>query len=255
MVGVLDLVAALRDNENPPPDLAYYGLVRFTDTREQYCDLSCVLGASFNGELPAVGVGVGVGYSGDVAATTMAHELGHLYGRPHTPCGVSGDPAYPYSGGRIGSWGYDVGAKVLFDPIGYSDLMGYCSPNWISDYTFEHIHEFIAALETAAPRLRARKESTEASVASQSYRTLLLEPGKLPMWGAPRKLRGAPPGRPEQALVLDAVGHGAVQAQVFRQIVTDTSAEIVYVPEWVHQGQVSLTLRDESVVLPAQRDP
>jgi hypothetical protein len=68
----------------------------------------------------------------------MAHELGHNMSRQHAPCGGAGgpDPSYPYPGGQIGIWGLDVAALVLKSPTGYLDLMGYCSPDWVSDYNW-----------------------------------------------------------------------------------------------------------------------
>ncbi len=68
----------------------------------------------------------------------MAHELGHNMGRSHAPCGgVSGaDAGYPHAGGAIGSWGIDLATMGLKSPTGHFDLMGYCSPDWISDYTW-----------------------------------------------------------------------------------------------------------------------
>jgi len=68
----------------------------------------------------------------------MAHELGHNMSRLHAPCGgVSGpDPGYPYAGGKIGMWGLDVTTLALKNPATYVDLMGYCSPAWVSDYNW-----------------------------------------------------------------------------------------------------------------------
>ena len=146
----LGQITALRDSENSDPDLTYFGLFRFTDSIDQYCNPSCVLGASVTGTTPTGGVGVGIGYTSEQGATAFAHELGHVYGRPHSPCGVAGDPSYPYSGGRIGSWGYDVTKQVLIDPNTSTDFMGYCSPNWVGDFTFEHLRQFIAAMDQPA---------------------------------------------------------------------------------------------------------
>lgn len=90
----------------------------------------------------------GLGYIGAPAAVgwdklpsapeVIAHELGHNFGRNHAPCGNPGgvDGSYPYSGGSIGVWGVDLGPMQLRSPLTYKDLMGYCNPDWISDYNY-----------------------------------------------------------------------------------------------------------------------
>ena len=96
----------------------------------------------------------GIGYIGQEAATgrddsleTAAHELGHNMGRPHAPCGGAAgpDPGYPYAGGKIGSWGYDATAKALISPTTFTDLMGYCSPAWTSDYNYKAVQTYLEA--------------------------------------------------------------------------------------------------------------
>ncbi len=74
-------------------------------------------------------------------AEVTAHELGHNWGRRHAPCGGVGDPdaAYPYDGGSIGVWGFDLVGDDLKDPVSHTDLMGYCSQTWVSDYTYAGI--------------------------------------------------------------------------------------------------------------------
>ena len=68
---------------------------------------------------------------------TMAHELGHNLFLRHAPCGSADpDPAYPYPDGSIGAWGYDFGDGGSLIPPSTPDVMSYCSPGWISDYSF-----------------------------------------------------------------------------------------------------------------------
>jgi len=66
-----------------------------------------------------------------------AHELTHNFGRFHAPCGGVGgpDPNYPYAGGTIGVYGYDLSANALRLPSS-ADIMGYCNNPWISDYNY-----------------------------------------------------------------------------------------------------------------------
>jgi len=68
---------------------------------------------------------------------TVAHELGHNFGRFHAPCGGPGNPdqGFPHPQGRIGVHGVDVESMQAVDPV-VPDLMGYCQPRWISDYTY-----------------------------------------------------------------------------------------------------------------------
>ncbi len=95
------------------------------------------------------GIG-GIGWIGLPAAVsiqneeTIAHETGHNLNLPHAPCGgPSGpDPDYPYAGGGIGTWGYDIETGALYDPAVYVDLMSYCNPEWVSDYNFANVLAF-----------------------------------------------------------------------------------------------------------------
>jgi hypothetical protein len=81
------------------------------------------------------------------APNTLAHELGHNFGRRHVPCGgaAGSDPQYPYPTGMIGSFGMDTQTGELKTPTEFTDIMGYCDAKWwISDYTFNHILNYRA---------------------------------------------------------------------------------------------------------------
>lgn len=78
-------------------------------------------------------------------AGVLAHEVGHNFSRPHSPCGgVAGpDPNYPttgnYAGAHIGVTGWDAFASSsnLKAAATYTDIMGYCGTQWVSDYCYK----------------------------------------------------------------------------------------------------------------------
>ena len=80
-------------------------------------------------------VSVGVDIDG-----VYTHEVGHTMSLYHAPCGGAGgpDPGFPYRGGSIGVWGYDLARSRLLNPSRHRDVMGYCWDGiWISDYHFK----------------------------------------------------------------------------------------------------------------------
>jgi hypothetical protein len=105
---------------------------------------------------PSYGSGVaGMGYVGAPSAIgwdkpssaggVAAHEWGHTWGRKHAPCGGVSDPdtGFPYAGGVIGIYGYDPATQAVQLPADH-DLMGYCSNEWISDYTYTGVMTYRA---------------------------------------------------------------------------------------------------------------
>ena len=84
-----------------------------------------------------VGLPVAIGWDKSGADQVAAHEWGHNWGREHAPCGSAGNPDanYPYANGVIGVYGFDVHSETVKPPT-YADLMGYCTNEWISDYTY-----------------------------------------------------------------------------------------------------------------------
>jgi hypothetical protein len=108
--------------------------------------------------------GTGLGYIGQPAAIamdftslvqpstnyvnmTIAHEWGHNFGRNHVGCGMPSNPdgLYPYDAlTSVGTLGYDKPNDVLRKANEHKDLMSYCQPVWISDYTYKAVLEYRA---------------------------------------------------------------------------------------------------------------
>jgi YVTN family beta-propeller protein len=106
-------------------------------------------------------------------ASYAAHEIGHLLGRLHPVqgsgdfCGHSADdPNYPYflsfiapplsdpATDLLGFDGGDAGlfiAKSTLSPLNDFDVMGYCKPNWMSDYTYKNLYICLSALNSDLP--------------------------------------------------------------------------------------------------------
>ena len=82
-----------------------------------------------------IGFPVSIGLSQD---DTFAHEVGHNLSLFHAPCGnpAGPDPNFPYRDGGTGVWGYEPVYGSIVDPNQHKDLMTYCNPNWVSDYSF-----------------------------------------------------------------------------------------------------------------------
>ena len=79
------------------------------------------------------------------ASDVVAHELGHNWGRNHAPCGnpTGLDTQYPHPDGSTGVYGLDVATQTLQPPTS-SDIMGYCDPKWISDYTYKAVLNYLS---------------------------------------------------------------------------------------------------------------
>lgn len=136
---VLSEINALRSADGAASNMHYYGVVK-TSYSSGVAGIAYVPGRAAVGwdNLP----------SGDRVA---AHELGHNFSRPHSPCGVGGDGAYPYSGGVTGAYGWNSTSNALVSPT-YTDVMGYCSNQWISDWTWNKVMQYRSSsgFETSA---------------------------------------------------------------------------------------------------------
>jgi hypothetical protein len=191
---LLNQIANLRQQSGAKPDEYWYGVFSAAPTFGQFCSGGCVAGLSMiAGPNDAYArAGIGVGFSGPDSASAAAHEIGHQHGRPHAPCGVNQgvDSSYPYSGGKIGAWGYDLTTKQLVDPS-RTDFMSYCHPDWISDYNYKLLFNRLKLINGA--------EWIQGPAAKFERITVSDEGGGT--WLEPVELTSTPGGEPTEVVV------------------------------------------------------
>ncbi|MBK6683006.1 MAG: hypothetical protein IPG45_00910 [Deltaproteobacteria bacterium] len=196
---------AVRNADQPSDDTYYYGVVNAAPSREEYCPNTCIGGVSLVPD-PSDSYGrgaVGIGFDHPRTFDTISHELGHAHGRQHSGCmSPDNDPSYPYTEGQIGSWGYDIVQKGYKAPA-LRDLMGYCTPAWVSDYTYRGLYDRIRAVNQNAER---------APGLLVRYRVALSDQGRL-RWGKPLHLTTAPRGRTIPVRYLGAEGQELATGQ------------------------------------------
>jgi len=91
------------------------------------------------------------------------HEVAHTRGRKHAEyCGAEGGVSYPYPTGRISPefvgddaiYGFDIETKKIYSPF-WKDLMTYCPKEWLSDFTYEGIYNFLLQEQTNSANLQS----------------------------------------------------------------------------------------------------
>lgn len=153
---VLNAMVSLRRRDRVADDVYYYGVFTPQSSFDSFCRRGCVTGLSGlvgDAKDSFLRASVGLGYPGESSAGTMAHELGHAHGREHAPCGGAGGPdrKFPYKGGTIGTWGYDINTKQYISPGVGTDMMGYCDDAWVSDYTYSALFTRLVAVSGGQP--------------------------------------------------------------------------------------------------------
>ena len=121
--------------------LSQVDALRATDGSSRY--YFGVINPSYSSGIAGIGYVGGksaLGWDKSGADMVAAHEWGHNWGRNHSPCGGASNPDtnYPYPNGAIGVYGLDVATLTLKPPT-YTDIMGYCNNEWISDYTYKGV--------------------------------------------------------------------------------------------------------------------
>jgi len=191
----------------------------------------------YYGVLARVGglVYCGLGYIGYPVAIgldqcggwTAAHEWGHNFYRYHVDCGnpSNPDPNYPYPNGSIGVHGFDPATGQLKRPSTYVDLMSYCTPEWISDYTFRAVLAFREAEAAAQAAYAVAREPSLVVWGRMNGSSLTLEPAfeietrpALPTESGPYRLQGLGASGDvvfELSFAGEALGHGPADERHF----------------------------------------
>jgi hypothetical protein len=163
---LLDRVTTVRLAEGAPAPQIYYALVPTQNGADRWFK-GGVAGIGWVGMRAAVSLDFGPGQE-EKTGRIAAHEIGHNLRRYHAPCGTSGDPRqpFPYPGGSIGAdvFGLDIANGRVWSPAAPDaarDVMSYCTPQWVSDFTYTALyHEQrssgMAAVSTAGDALLVR---------------------------------------------------------------------------------------------------
>jgi hypothetical protein len=206
---LVERMIQLRNDDKASENNFYVAAFDPTDDQREYCSRGCVLGLApliQSTSMSNMQVAVIAGFPGEDAGNTMAHEVGHSMGRAHAPCGGAAgpDPKFPYAEGGIGVPGYDiVSNEFIADTDTYRDIMGYCAPRWISDYTYDALFKRVIAVNALQSRVVG---------APQTYRFVRVGSDGALRLGRTVTMDYAPEGE-QRAVTYVARGTGAVLGQ------------------------------------------
>ncbi len=210
---LLDHVAQIRLMDKAPTDVYYFAPFAPTPSFGQFCGGGCVAGLGLlgQGNDNFSRAAIGLGYGDPDSIITAVHETGHNHGREHAPCQVpDADPQYPHKGGVDGVWGYNFVTKQLFPPT-ITDMMGYCTPVWISDYTFKGLFDRIKLVNGV------KREIIPEALRNRMYdRALVNADGSL-QWLSSIQMEAPPATGDEAPIVVESDGHTeSVNASFYR---------------------------------------
>ena len=142
IVDLLDFMEGVRYLDGAAPNEYYLGLV---SDYPELADYITSIASTTSDEMDDERAGVllsGLKPDSDeyLSAEYVEWAMGILHGRIAVEC-LNGateypnvDPNYPYEGGEIGVWGFDVVTSELREPDEYYSYMTSCWPAWVSDY-------------------------------------------------------------------------------------------------------------------------
>jgi len=154
---ILNYLSSLRAQENAPGNVYYHGLFAL-GCAVVGCGQAGTAGIANMGSM----VAVSIWHDADRSAATVVHEIGHNQGLSHVDCpnadAAGVDPSYPHADGKTGVWGFNVATmNRLYNPSASYDYMTYCTPTWVSDWTWDKTYRQVkqmGSVDEHAPRSR-----------------------------------------------------------------------------------------------------
>lgn len=230
---VLNQLCNRRKDENAPKNIYYYGLFQPKSGKPE----GSTNGVAYRIYKPDetfayMFAGIGISLGDELSRFTFTHEVAHLHGRDHAPCDTY-DPeaSYPYSGGVIGWWGLEWPGTLR--PPSDKDVMGYCRPYWISDYTYRHLAERIAHMngKTLSGVVASRVQLPETPPRPERVWRRLIVSTEGTEWTASSPSPEAAAGEAEAARIFDAEGNELLETTVYRLRTSLPGAALIFVPE------------------------
>jgi hypothetical protein len=178
------LLAQLRTMDGAKPHEYYHLLVAVEDTVETLLGIANLAGPTAADGPRRIGMTFVRKRSIDSELDSISHEMGHNLGRNHVAgCNAAGiDPNYPYKNTAVGVDGYSLSERTFKPAAMYKDLMGYCYPTWISDYTLDGFAKRVRLVTAFAPAASATPPSTSTLGERSLQGFVSLPGGPAPRW-------------------------------------------------------------------------
>ena len=182
------LMAQARRRDNASAGAYYHLLIAIEDSEDKFLGLGSLAGPGPNEAANRVAMTIVTEHRVDSQMDTVTHEMGHNLGRNHAPgCNAGGtDNRFPYPNTGVGVDGFSLGELAsgtdhlpnapgpFKSKARFKDVMGYCYPTWISDYTWNALMD----------RIRIISDYTEMPMTALERRSLqgFYRPGGKPAW-------------------------------------------------------------------------
>lgn len=178
-INLLNQIYLLKLGDGYPEEtpIVYYGLIPVNNGSTQWFSngIAGIGWISPPGQNFREALGLNLG-ANDETGILAGHEVGHNLGRQHAPCGspAGPDPSYPYTGASIGQYGTDINGNnvSLNTPTSHVDVMSYCSPEWVSDYTYTALYNNQRTQGLSGPTQRTERLVIRASLTDDDVATL-----------------------------------------------------------------------------------